>query len=169
MLAALLVRAGLVLALVWALVCAIAVPEARALDARDVEAVVTVLEKLAAETGNSVFYDEAAAEEWFELDDGSSQIIPAAGFSRESWKTAFDRTITGFIASIPEAEFEQIFGEFIDKIAEAGKLTAQQKQEAASMLRAEMGQLDAVRKQGAPYEAVVDPFGKRLRRLAFGD
>lgn len=169
MLAALIVRAGLVLALGWALVSTVAVPEARALDAREVEAVVTVLEKLASETGRSVFHDEDAAEEWFELDDESSRIIPAAGFSRETWKTAFDSTMTGFIASIPEAEFERMFGEFVDRIAEAGRLTAQQKQEAASILRAEMGWLDTFREQGARYEAVVGPFGGRLRRLTFGD
>jgi len=154
-------------ALVLVFAISLAIPAAGALERREIEAVVGVLEKLTSETGNTVYYDEDAAEEWFETDEEMSELIPAAGFSRRSWKTAFDQTITGFIASVPEAEFDEMIEEFIDKVAEAGKLTPAQKREAAIALRAEMGRLDEVREQGAPYRDLVGPYGPRLRKLVF--
>jgi len=154
-------------ALVLVFAISLAVPAAGALERREIEAVVGVLEKLTSETGNTVYYDEDAAEEWFETDEEMSELIPAAGFSRRSWKAAFDQTITGFIASVPEAEFDEMIEEFIDKVAEAGKLTPEQKREAAIALRAEMGRLDEVREQGAPYRDLVVPYGPRLRKLVF--
>ncbi|HWK67971.1 MAG TPA: hypothetical protein VNS34_23860 [Rhizobiaceae bacterium] len=139
---------------------------AMALDAREVQAVVTVLEKLASETGDTVYYDDEAAEQWFEIDDESSQLIPAAGFTRASWKEAFDQTMTGFIASIPDAEFEQMMEDFIDKIAEIARMTPEQKQTAAEGLRAERGKFDAIRNRGAKYKAVIIPYAERLRKIA---
>lgn len=144
----------------------LAAQPAMALDTREVQAVVAVLEQLASETGDTVYYDDEAAEEWFEIDDESSQLIPAAGFTRASWKEAFDQTMTGFIASIPDAEFEQMMEEFIDKIAEIARMTPEQKQAAAEGLRAERGKFDAVRKQGAEYRAIVIPYAERLRKIA---
>ncbi|MGI6852560.1 hypothetical protein [Mesorhizobium sp. 1B3] len=137
-----------------------------ALDARDVQAVVTVLEKLASETGDTIYYDEEAAEEWFEIDDESSQLIPAAGFTRASWKEAFDQTMTGFIATIPNAEFEQMMEDFINKIAEMARMTPEQKQSAVDGLHAERGKFDAIRNRGAEYKAVVIPYAERLRKIA---
>jgi len=154
-------------ALVLVFAISLAIPAAEALERREIEAVVGVLEKLTSETGNTVYYDEDAAEEWFKTDEEMSELIPAAGFSRRSWKAAFDQTITGFIASVPEAEFDEMIEEFIDKVAEAGKLTPEQKREAAIALRAEMGRLDEVREQGAPYRDLVVPYGPRLRKLVF--
>ncbi|MFC3209247.1 hypothetical protein [Aquamicrobium soli] len=149
-----------------AFVLGLAVTDAAALDAREAGAVVTILEKLSAETGKTVFYDEEAAQEWFEIDDESSQLIPAAGFSDDTWKAAFDHTMMGFIASIPQAELEQMMEEFADKLGELGKMTPQQKQAAREMLRAEMGNFDAIREQGARYRSAVAPHAARLRLLS---
>lgn len=139
---------------------------AAALNTRDAQAVVTVLEKLAAETGGSVYYDEDAAQEWFEIDDESSQLIPAAGFTQSSWKEAFDQTMTGFIATIPQVELEQMINVFMEKIGELGKMTPQQKQEAAEALHAEMGKFDAIREAGARYQDIVSPYAQRLRKIS---
>lgn len=150
----------------FAFACAIALSPARALETREVEAVVTVLEQLASETGDTVYYDEDAAEEWFEIDEDTSRLIPAAGFSRASWKTAFDRTMTGFIATIPRAEMELMMEEFTDRLGEIAKMTPEQKEEANAMLRAEMGTFEAVRARGAPYRGTVAPYAQRLRKLS---
>lgn len=144
----------------------LAVTTAAALETREAEAVVTILERLSAETGKTVFYDEEAAQEWFEIDDESSQRIPAAGFTQDSWKEAFDQTMMGFIASIPQAELEQMMEEFADKIGELGKMTAEQKQAATEMLRAQMGNFDTIREQGARYRGAVTPYTERLKLLS---
>lgn len=159
----------------WGLLSALLLPvfilaqapaPAVALDAREAEKVVTVLEKLASKKGGSVYYDEDAAEEWYQIDAESSRLIPAAGFSQKGWKQAFDQTMTGFIASIPQAELEQTVAEFIDRISEAAKMTPQQKQEARAAFREEMGKFDAIRERGARYQDIVKPFGQRLREIS---
>lgn len=159
-------RISLTAAMLSALIYYFLVGTAGALDARDVQAIVTVLEKLASETGDTVYYDDEAAEEWFDIDDESSQLIPAAGFTRASWKEAFDQTMTGFIATIPNAEFEQMMEDFIDKIAEMARMTPEQKQEATDALRAERGHFDAIRERGAKYKDAVIPYAQRLRKIA---
>lgn len=152
--------------LVSALLLGAAIVPAAALGAREVEKVVSILERLSTETGKTVFYDEDAAQEWFEIDDESSQLIPAAGFSNTLWKEAFDRTMMGFIATISPAEMEKMMEEFADAIGEVAKMTPQQKQEALNALRAETGKFDAVRKRGAPYRDIVKPFDQRLRNIS---
>lgn len=156
-------------AAVAAFACGLAATAAHALEARQVEVVVTVLEQLASETGNTVFYDEDAAEEWFEADDESSRLIPAAGFTRSTWKEAFDQTMTGFLASIPQAELERMMEDFMNEIGEVGRMTPQQKQEATDALRAEMGRFETIRERGAQHRGVVAPYGPRLRRISLRD
>jgi hypothetical protein len=137
-----------------------------ALDSEEAGRVVTILEKLVTETGDNVFYDEEAAEEWFQIDDETSGLIPAAGFTRKTWKAAFDQTMTGFIASIPQAEMEQMMEEFMDRIGEVAKMTPEQKEEAMSLMRSEMGQLEAIRARGAEYQHFVSPYAPRLKKIA---
>lgn len=153
-------------AIAAAIVLGLSANNAAALEKREAEAVVTILERLSSETRKTVFYDEDAAQEWFEIDDESSQLIPAAGFSGTSWKAAFDQTMTGFIASIPQAELEEMMEEFADKLGELGKMTPEQKTAATEMLRAQMGNFEAIREKGAPYRNVVAPYSERLKRLS---
>lgn len=144
----------------------LAATDTAALETREVEAVVTILERLSAETGKTVFFDEEAAQEWFEIDDESSQLIPAAGFTDASWKDAFDQTMAGFIATISPAELEKMMEEFADKLGEVAKMTTEQKQMVIEMLRAEMGNFDAIRERGAPYRSAVEPYAGRLKLLS---
>lgn len=139
---------------------------AAALDRQEAGQVVAILEKLVAETSSTVYYDEEAAEEWFQTDDGSLRLIPAAGFSNATWKTAFDQTMTGFIASIPSSELEQMMEAFINQFGEAAKMTPQQKEEAASLLGAQMGHFDEIRERGTPYRDIVSPYAERLKKIA---
>lgn len=140
---------------------------AAALDAREAGQVVTILEKLVAETGSTVYYDEEAAEEWFQIDDETTGLIAAAGFTRASWKTAFDQTMTGFIASIPEAELKKLMEDFINQFGEATKMTPEQRAEAARLMDADMGKFDGIRAKGAKYKAYVTPYSPRLRKISF--
>lgn len=144
----------------------LAATDAAALETREVEAVVTILERLAAETGKTVFFDEEAAQEWFEIDDESSQLIPAAGFTEPSWKDAFDQTMAGFIATISPAELEKMMEEFADKLGEVAQMTPEEKQAVMEMLHAEMGNFDAIRERGARYRSAVEPYALRLRMLS---
>lgn len=156
-LAALLVTAGVALH---------ALPTS-ALDSQEAGQVVTILERLVTETGGSVYFDEEAAEEWFQIDDETSRLIPAAGFTRTAWKTAFDQTMTGFIASIPQAEMEQMMEDFMDKIGEVAKMTPQQQEEAMELVRAEKGKFDGIRARGAEYQDFVSSYTFRLRKITF--
>ncbi|PJR92489.1 hypothetical protein CN878_23690 [Ochrobactrum sp. 695/2009] len=140
---------------------------AAALDDREAGQVVTILEKLVVESGSTVYYDEEAAEEWFQIDEGTTGLIAAAGFTRTTWKTAFDQTMTGFIASIPEAELEKLMDDFINQFGEATKMTPEQKAEAASLMGAEMGHFDGIRAKGAQYQDFVGPYAPRLRKITF--
>lgn len=140
---------------------------ADALNAREAESVVTILEQLAADTEKTVFYDDDAASEWLEIDSESSRLIPAAGFSEDSWQRAFDETMTGFIASIPRAEMERMMREFAGKLGELGQMTPELKQEVAEMLQEQMSTIDAIREQGARYQTIVAPYVERLRVLSF--
>lgn len=136
-----------------------------ALEKREVEAVVTILEQLSADTGQTVFYDEEAAQEWFEIDEESSQLIAAAGFTDTSWKNAFDQTMAGFIASMPSADRDEMEEKYAGKLNEA-KMTPEQKQAAMEMLRAQLDKINAIRTRGAQYRGVVGPYAARLKLLS---
>ena len=138
---------------------------AEALDAREAQAVVTVLERLVDETGGSVFYDEDAAQDWFEADDDSSRHIQAAGFSEDTWKTAFDQTMMGFIASVPKRELDEMMEKFADRIGELSDMSAEQKKAANEMLRTQKEKIEVVREQGAQYAVIVAPHAVRLKLL----
>lgn len=140
---------------------------AAALDVREAGQVVMILEMLVAETGSTVFYDDEAADDWFQTDEGSSGLIPAAGFTRASWKTAFDQTMTGFIASIPQSELEQLMEGFINQFGEVTKMTPEQKAETARLMGAEMGKFDSIRAKGSKYKTYVTPYAPRLRKISF--
>ncbi|WP_449257495.1 hypothetical protein [Bosea sp. (in: a-proteobacteria)] len=150
---------------VLAAICAFAlsVAAAAALETREVEAVVTILERLSVETGRTVFYDERAAREWFEIDAESSRLIPAAGFGEASWKSAFDRTMTGFLAAIPQPELERMTRDFSGRL---GKMTPEHRQMATAMLREQVKHIDALREQGERYRPMVAPYAARLRLLS---
>lgn len=140
---------------------------AAALSVREAQAVVVVLEELTSETGDTVYYDEEAAEEWYQIDDETSQRIAEAGFTRETWKDAFDQTMLGFLASIPSSEFDQMFEEFVQKIDAMVELTDEQKQEATNAWRAQTKTLVELRRRGTQYAGTVSPYMSRLRKLTF--
>ncbi|WP_148916923.1 hypothetical protein [Neoaquamicrobium microcysteis] len=136
---------------------------ASALSSSEAGSVVEVLERLVEEHGEPVYYDEEAADEWFELD--TEALIPAAGFSRESWRKAYGNSLKGLMASVPEAEFEAVFAGLEDNVTSIQGLTAEQKREAVSDLRAHVDRARALRAEGASHVDALAPYAERLRAL----
>lgn len=162
-------RAGKLLSratLVAALALSLAPSRADALERREVEAVVTILERLSAATGKTVFFDEEAAREWFEIDEGTSRLIPASGFTGASWKDAFDQTMAGFISAIPPAELEAMVDDFAAKLDEARKMTPGQRQVVKELLHEQMRGQQEIRDNGMPYRGVVSPYFARIKSIS---
>lgn len=138
---------------------------AMALDPREAEAVVAILETLAYERGESVYMD--AAEDWFEFDRNGFGLITGAGFSLQSWTQAYDETLLGFAGGIAQAEIDAQIAQAEAGVA-ASPLSAEQK---AVILADFMTQMDEVREatmQGQQYASVVAPVRGRLQVLMEG-
>src|SRR5690606_11582531 len=88
-----------------------------ALESREAAIVADVLETLASERGEPVYYDEEAADDWYEFDADGDGLIPAAGFTRESWQVAYEQTLKGLVALTPQSEFDAMFGNVEEKVA----------------------------------------------------
>lgn len=154
------------LALVSLAVFSLAWGPAFALTAREAETVVTILEKLKADNVQ-IAYDSDSADEWFEHDADGQNLITKAGFNQKTWKTAADETMTGFFASIPEAEIKTIFDGLRKRLEAASGMTAEQKTAMREMIDEQYQQINSLRTQGKPFAAIVTPFVPRLRKLAF--
>jgi hypothetical protein len=141
-------------------------PPAAALESAEAEAVVTILEALSPERGEQVYYDEEAAGDWFDFDAETDARIPAAGFSRESWRTAYDETLTGLMATIPDAEFEAMYAASETRINASPALDESQKRQLVAEWREELGKARALRASGVQFREVVRPIASRLRRLS---
>ncbi|HWV20276.1 MAG TPA: hypothetical protein VN036_04550 [Devosia sp.] len=137
-----------------------------ALTASEAEAVVGIVELMAEETGEGMVTD--AAEIFFDYDAMEANRIPAAGFSRESWVNAYEAVASGYMATLPQAQFDAIFAEPMARL-EASELPEDQK----TMLREHMEGLIAeaqeTRQQGMAHADVVRPLEDRLHALFFGD
>ncbi|MDW6022633.1 hypothetical protein SAZ10_12795 [Mesorhizobium sp. BAC0120] len=141
-------------------------PPTAALENAEVEAVVTILEALSPERGEQVYYDEDAAGDWFDFDAETDARIPAAGFSRESWQRAYDETLKGLMATIPDAEFDAIFAGSESRINASPALDETQKRQMIEDWREELGKARALRASGSQFREVVSPFASRLQRLS---
>lgn len=139
---------------------------ALALTQRDAGTVVEILEQLAPERGETVYYDDEAAADWLEFDRDGNGLIARAGFTASSWRSAYDSTLKGLIASIPEAEFDAIFANLDGNMAALPGLSDQQKTEIVAEMRTQMQKLRLLRTEGATYRDAVLPYLGRLRDLA---
>lgn len=136
-----------------------------ALESRQAAIVADVLETLAAERGEPVYFDDEAADDWHEFDADGYGLIPAAGFTRESWQVAYEQTMKGLMALMPQSEFDAMFGNVEEKVAALQGLTAEQKRELADDFMAEAERVKAYRAEGAPFAEAVRPVAGRLRAL----
>ncbi|MET0438081.1 MAG: hypothetical protein ABW043_11370 [Devosia sp.] len=142
------------------------VTPAMALTADEAEAVVTVVEQLAAETGEGMVAD--AAEIFFDYDALSGNLIPAAGFDRASWVVAYDAVASGYMAVIPQDQFDAIFEEPLAML-EGSALPDDQKAMMREHVEGLIAEARATREQGAVHAEAVRPLEGRLHALFFGE
>lgn len=138
---------------------------ALALGNGDVAVVVDVLEELSPARGEGIYYDEEAADDWYEFDQDESGLIPAAGFSRDAWRDTYDKTLKGLIALIPSAEFDAIHEGLKERIDALQGLGERERRELAGEMMERRAALQALRAEGEPYVEAVRPFSRRLRAL----
>ncbi len=137
---------------------------AHALTVGEAASVVAVIEQMQPDLGK-VAYDDDEADRVFEDDSAGRGLIAKAGFSRETWRTAFDATLKGFMAVIPDAELEAMFDTLRARAADGGNLTAEQKQAVMDMVEEQYQIIAKLRDQGRAHKEIVRPLEARLRRL----
>lgn len=152
----------------WILLAAasvlIATP-AMALTTDEAEAVVEIIEQLAAETGEGMVAD--AGEIFFDYDALGTNLIPAAGFDRESWVVAYDAVATGYMATIPQDQFDAIFEEPLAQL-EGSALPDDQKAMMREHVEELLAEAQAAREQGVVHAEAVRPLEGRLHALFSG-
>lgn len=158
--------AGCLAAAVLAGLSLLRIDSAFALTAREAEAVVSILEELKADDVQ-IAYDGEAADDWFEQDAEDKKLIAKAGFSQATWKRAVDETMTGFFATIPDAEIKTIFEDLRKQVDAASDMTAEQKKAMHEMWAEQRKQIVALREKGKPFQSTVAPLADRLRKLTF--
>jgi acylphosphatase len=131
---------------------------------REAASVVAVIEQMQPDLGK-VAYDDDESDRVFEDDSAGRGLIAKAGFSRESWKTAFDATLKGFMAVIPDAEVEAMFATLRTRAAGAADVTAEQRQAITEMVEEQYQIIAGLRDEGRAYKEIVRPLEARLRRL----
>lgn len=140
---------------------------AAALTVREVGKVVEVVEKLRPQFG-PLAYDESLADDWFARDAEGRGLIAEAGFTQASWRAAFDATICGYLAAVPEGSVEAIFAEMKARLARSPRLTAVQRASIEEFVQEERARLERLRLAGREDVEAVRPFADRLRRLLPG-
>ena len=156
----------LVMGLVVAIAAFLHAAYALAFSSQDAGTVVRILEQLAPERGESVYYDEEAADDWHEFDDEGDRLIPAAGLSRDAWRDVYGKTLKGLIALLPEAEIELLSVDLAEKVAAIPGLDDEQRREALASMQEAVDRLRALRAEGAEHADAVRPYAARLRDLA---
>lgn len=151
--------------IVASLLCGLSTP-ALALDSRQAEAVVGILEQLAHERGEAVYMD--AAYDWFEFDAEGQGIITAAGFDEQSWVSAYEETLMGYGAGIGEAEIDAQIAQAEAGVA-ASSLSSEQKSAILADFYVQMDAVRAAAREGQAYAAAVAPVRERLRVLVEGE
>ncbi|MBO9587337.1 hypothetical protein [Devosia sp.] len=137
-----------------------------ALTTVEAEAVVGIVEQLAAETGEGMVAD--AADIFFDYDALGANLIPAAGFDRASWVVAYDAVASGYMATIPLDDFNAVFEEPL-ALLEGSALPDDQKTMMREHMEGLIAEAQAVREQGVVHVEAVRPLESRLHALFFGE
>lgn len=156
---------GILRAAAAVLMAGLALP-ALALTTGEAEAVVGVVEQLAEETGEGMVAD--AAEIFFDYDSLGGNLIPAAGFDKASWVVAYDAVVGGYMATIPQDEFNAIFEEPLARL-EGSALPDDQKAMMREHVEALVAEAQATREEGMVHADAVRPLEDRLYTLFFGE
>ena len=135
-----------------------------ALDANRVGTVVTIMEKISEESGEDIYY--GAGDAFLELDYNG--YIAAAGFGEADWITTFDEVVTGYMATIPQDEFDALFRDVVAML-EASSLSDEQKAELRQDMVLHIAEAQRARESGMVHAQAVLPFADRLYPMFFGE
>lgn len=136
---------------------------AAALDSRQAGRVVETMEALREDFGD-LFYDETAADHWYEEDEFGEGRIRTAGFTRDQWRTAMDATMAGFYASMDRAEVEALFAT-MTTFEQRTDFTPEQKEAMRQIVREARERMARYRSSGAVHVRVVTPFSARIKAV----
>lgn len=148
-----------------ALALTLAAP-AVALDPREAEAVVAIMEQLGVESGEGMYH--GGGDIAYAFDGNGFGLIPAAGFSEQSWIVAYDAVATGYMATIPQDEFDAILNEPLAML-EASTLSDELKAEMLTDMEQLIAEAQAARETGFAHADVVRPLAARLDVLFSGE
>lgn len=134
------------------------------LDLRTADTVVTLMETIIDESGEEVYH--GGGDVFFEADYNGH--ITAAGFSQATWSVVFDEVVTGYMATIPQDEFDAIFREAVAAL-EASALTDEQKAEGRKDMVLVIAEAQQARESGMPHAQAVLPLADRLYPMFYGE
>ncbi len=157
-------RDVLTLFLALALAVSLTSVPAHALTTDETAKVVSIIEKLQPSRGE-VAYDEGEADQWFEDDSVEGGLIEKAGFDQQSWKTAFDAVLKGFLASIPQAEIDGLLEQVRTRFRQARNITPERRTAVLNLYDEQVAIIRSLREEGRAYVDTVRPFQDRLRRV----
>lgn len=138
---------------------------AQALTSAEAEAVVGIVEQLAEEMGEGMVVD--AADIFYDYDSLGVSLIPAAGFDRQGWRIAYEAVATGYMATIPEGEFNAVFAEPLARL-DGSALPEDQKAVIRAHVEGLVAEAQQARLSGMVHAEVVRPLEYRLDALFFG-
>lgn len=138
---------------------------ALALTSQEAETVVTIVEQIADEMGEGMVLDAGGI--FYDYDSLGASLIPAAGFDKQSWIVAYEAVATGYMATIPEDEFNAVFEGPLAQLAASG-LPDEQMAMMLDHVEGLIAEAQEARQSGMQYADVVRPLEGRLYELFYG-
>lgn len=139
---------------------------ALALDRAEAEAVVGIVETIAADMGEGMV--AGAGGIFYDYDALGAAQIPAAGFDRSEWVDAYEAVVRGYMATIPQAEFDAMF-EAPRAQLEGSQLPEEQKAALRDHVEGLIAEAQQARQDGMAHVETVRPLADRLYPLFFGE
>lgn len=127
---------------------------AKSLTADEAAKVTALLVELSPDLGPFA-YDEEEADRWFDEDAASDGKIAAAGFTRESWRTALGETFRGYLATIPGDVFAEKLAEPIRRLENTPDVPEEQKAEIRAWADEQIAKTQLLRAEGDAYVDIV--------------
>jgi len=137
---------------------------ARSLTADEAEKVSILLVELSAELGDFA-YDEEEADRIFDEDEAMNGRIAAAGFTRDSWRTALDATFRGYLATIPNDRFSERLSVPMERLDSTLTLSDEQKAEIRASMEEKITEIQLLRAEGADHAEAVRPHAAALEAV----
>jgi hypothetical protein len=138
---------------------------ALALDGRQAEVVVSLMEQLAEASGEPIYL--GGSGEMLAYDEVGDGLIAAAGFDAAGWDSAYDAVIAGYMAGMPDEGFEAMFRAPLARLEASTTLSAEQKAAIRAELEPQIVEVRAAREAGRAHMAAVLPLAERVRVLLF--